>query len=485
MTWRIFWFKDVLNGEQMPSVGQNRLEKCNRDGDKQEEDKMNERAEKILRSFRENKAYMEDRVQSGIEANRKGFARFNVVDEQGNPVKNVSLKLRQKTHDFKFGANIFMLDELETEEKNQQYKERFAQLFNLATVPFYWTDLEPVQGKPRFAKDSPKVYRRPAPDLCLEYCEANHIEPKLHCLNYDQWSPMWLPNDVPTVKKYLDKRIAEIAERYADKIPSMEVINETQCSEHFHDYRHSTLFFREPDIVEWSFEHARKYLPANELIINEATSYCWTTGFKYNRSAYYMQIERALAKGASIDAVGMQYHAFYKREVEEEKTKQLYDPKQLYRVMDQYSDFGKPLQVTEVTIPAYSWEIEDEEIQAEIITNLYKIWFSHPNMEAVIYWNLVDGYAAFAEQGDMTSGENYYHGGLLRYDLSPKPAFYALDELINKTWRTNLSAEALDGNLEVKGFYGEYEVEVSAGGKTAVTTVHLEKNADNRFTIVL
>jgi GH35 family endo-1,4-beta-xylanase len=111
---------------------------------------------------------------------------------------------------------------------------------------------------------------------------------------------MWLPNDVPTVKKYLDKRIAEIAERYADKIPSMEVINETQCGEKDLDYRHSTRFFREPDIVEWSFEHARKYLPANELIINEATSFCWSSGFKYNRSAYYMQIERALSKGASM-----------------------------------------------------------------------------------------------------------------------------------------------------------------------------------------
>lgn len=446
---------------------------------------MSERAEKILKSFRENKAYMEDRIQSGIEANRKGFAKFRVVDEQGNSVENASLKICQKTHDFKFGANIFMLDELETEEKNRLYKERFAQLFNLATLPFYWADLEPEKGKPRFEKESPKVYRRPAPDLCLEYCEENNIEPKLHCLNYDQWSPEWLPKDVPAVKKYLDKRIAEIAERYADKIPSMEVINETLCGEGDCGFRHSTRFFREPDVVEWSFEHARKYLPANELIINEATDFCWTGGFKYNRSAYYMQIERALAKGASIDAVGMQFHAFYRREDEENYTRQLYDPENLYKVMDQYADFGKPLQVTEVTIPAYSNEAEDEQVQAEIITNLYKIWFSHPNMEAIIYWNVVDGYAAFAKQGDMTNGENYFHGALLRYDMSPKPAFYALDELINKTWRTNLLAEAANGSFEMKGFYGEYEVEVTAGGKTTAARVHLEKGADNQFTIVL
>ena len=30
-----------------------------------------------------------------------------------------------KTHDFKYGANLFMLDELETPEKNERYKNVF------------------------------------------------------------------------------------------------------------------------------------------------------------------------------------------------------------------------------------------------------------------------------------------------------------------------------------------------------------------------
>ena len=44
----------------------------------------------------------------------------------------------------------------------------FYRYFNLATVPFYWNTLEPEYGKPRYAKDSVKIYRRPAPDLCME-----------------------------------------------------------------------------------------------------------------------------------------------------------------------------------------------------------------------------------------------------------------------------------------------------------------------------
>ena len=279
---------------------------------------MSDRAERILKPFEENKAYMEDRIATGIEANRKGIGRLRFVDGEGNPVTKVHAQIRQKTHDFRFGANLFMLDELETEEKNAAYQERFCELFNLATLPFYWCDLEPEQGKPRFAKDSPKIYRRPAPDLCLEFCERKGIEPKLHCLNYDQWTPEWVADDPPTVKRYLEKRIAEIGERYRDQIPGMEVINETLCGKTNHPVgKHSTRFFHEPDLVEWSFEHARKHLPATKLIINEATPFIWGDAFKYNRGAYYMQIERALAKGASIDAIGMQYHMFYRMEEEE------------------------------------------------------------------------------------------------------------------------------------------------------------------------
>ena len=446
---------------------------------------MSHRADKMLKYFKEHKTYMEDRVNAGIELYRKGIAKFNFVDADGNAVTDVQIKLSQKTHDFRFGANIFMLNELETDEKNEEYKKRFAEVFNLATLPFYWCDLEPEQGKPRFTKDSPKVYRRPAPDLCLEYCAENDIEPKLHCLNYDQWTPHWVPNDVETVKKLLYKRIKEIAERYGDNIPSMEVVNESLHSHNVYDERrHSTLFFREPDFVEWGFEQARKFLPTTKLIINEATPYVWQEGYKYNRSAYYSQIERAIANGTSIDSIGMQYHSFNSAETEDKLAEFIYNPKQIYDVMDTYSDFNKPLQITEVTIPAYSGELEDEQIQAEIISNLYKIWFSHPNMEAIIYWNLVDGYAFGATPGDMTYGENYFCGGLLHFDLTPKPAYETIRKLIKDEWHTELEA-ACGATFETKGFYGNYDVEVIANGKTVKTEIHIEKDAKNKFTITI
>ena len=88
----------------------------------------------------------------------RAFATIKVCRTlSGKPVpRRERSVLRQKTHDFGYGANIFMLDEFETEEKNAEYRRVFGEYFNMATVPFYWDTLEPDEGHPRFAKDSNK-----------------------------------------------------------------------------------------------------------------------------------------------------------------------------------------------------------------------------------------------------------------------------------------------------------------------------------------
>ena len=434
-----------------------------------------------LKYFDENQAFMDEQVAHGIEVNRKGNASVQFVDAQGNPVTDVHVELRQQTHDFRFGANIFMLDELETEEKNDQYKQAFANLFNQATLPFFWSDLEPIEGQPRYAKDSPKLYRRPSTDLCVEFCEEHGIEPKMHCLNYGMWTPLWVPQDVQGTKRCLEKHMAELGQRYADRIPAIEVTNETLWVENWDATSGlNTLFFHEPDYVEWSFEHARKHFPCNELILNEAPARIWLDGFKYNRSPYYMLIERALAKGAPIDTIGMQFQAGG------EPDPKLFDPTHIYQVLDQYAKLNKSIQISEVTIPNSLPGAEGEELQAKLIENLYKLWFSHPAMSAIIYWNMADGYAHGATPGDMNTAENRYRGGLLNFDMSEKPAYKVLKKLIHETWKTNLSVDSGNASkVDMRGFFGVYDVTATANGKTVETQIHLIKGAANTFKIVV
>ncbi len=440
------------------------------------------RKDTALKYFNEQKDYMDTRVKSGIELYRKGDAKITVKNADGSPIKGAKISAVQKTHEFKYGANIFMLDEFECEEKNKEYRECFAKEFNLATIPFYWSDLEPERGKPRFAVDSPKIYRRPATDLCVNYCLEKGIEPKCHCLNYDNFTPEWAKYvDVDTQKAMLADRFRQLAEKYADIIPSWEVTNETLQG--FNAPR--TKFYFEEDFLDWSFRMADRYFPKNRLIINDYYVFDHLE-YMHKRSAYYRQIEKLLQDGiAHLDSIGMQYHSFFPLEKEEEMALCRYNPKHLYDVLDTYATLGKKIQITEMTIPAYSANADDEEVQAELLKNVYSVFFSHPAMEALIYWNLVDGYAAFAPQGDMTAGENKYHGGLMRFDMSKKPAYHVLNDLFNNEWHTEAETGTDDGGkASFRGFYGDYEVEVVADGKKTTHKITLSEKSNNIINII-
>ncbi len=426
----------------------------------------------VLNYFEDPNSNWKSEAEENIKRYRMGDIKIKLVDKNGNPIKNAQINVKQKNHEFKFGANLFMLDELETEEKNRVYKEKFKELFNMATLPFYWVDTEPEKGKARYEIGSPRIYRRPPVDLCLKFCRENGIEPREHALAYEHMYPTWLKGlSIEETKAEIEHHFKELGERYADKIHNIEVTNEMFWEKD----EAVTSFYFEPDYIEWCFKTARKYFPENELIINE-----WTPN-----DAYIEYIKKNLEKGAPIDVVALQYHIFNTRDVEALEVAQTrYNPEFVIERLNKLALFGKPLEISEVTIPAFSTDALDEEIQAKLIENLYTLWFSIPSMEKIIYWNLVDGYAAFAPQGDMTAGENKYHGALLRFDLSEKPAYKKLKKLIHETWHTEKTLTTDEnGEVSFRGFYGEYEIVANVKDKEIKESFMRSKADKNNFKI--
>ena len=110
----------------------------------------------VLRYFEGSKDFYSNVVYPNIEKYRKGNMKITLVDSEGRKIDNCSIKVKQISHEFKFGANLFMLDEMETEEKNSLYKSSFKDIFNMATLPFYWCSIEPEKGKTRYNKDAKK-----------------------------------------------------------------------------------------------------------------------------------------------------------------------------------------------------------------------------------------------------------------------------------------------------------------------------------------
>lgn len=417
---------------------------------------MEEKRSIYMSSYENNREYVDTRVKEGIEAHRKGDCRVRFSDKDGNPLAGKTVTLTQKTHDFKYGANIFLLDEFGDEEKNALYRAQFKEYFNLATVPFYWKDLEPEEGKPRYDKDSPKVYRRPAPDLCVEYCEENGITPKLHCLVYDHFNPDWLfkYSDEEQIARY-EKRFDEIAKRYGGKMFEMEVINEQ-----FLVNRLRSEILKTPHAVNDMFALARKHFPREKLTINEGNP-MMDIGNNLWYGRYFLQCQSLLAQGVDIDRIGMQHHLFVGAWTENEEQYEgdlrasgyFSDPMMFYRALDRMATLGKPLEITEVTIPTFGETEEDEQLQADMLRMWFSVWFSHPAVDCVVYWNTVEGMAYDAPGWQ----ENICRGGLWHNDLTPKKAALTLKKLFCEEWHTDLTLTTdEEGFVSFRGFYGDY-----------------------------
>ena len=134
-----------------------------------------------------------------------------------------------------------------------------------------------------------------------------------------------------------------------------------------------------------------------------------------------------------------------------------------WAVCERFAKFGKPLHFTETTILSgrrakggWSTSPEGEQRQARQAVEFYRTLFSHPAVEAIVWWD-------FSDQGAWQRAP----AGMLRADLSPKPLYLALKKLIRRDWWTGPLARTTDaeGRVRFTGFLGEYEV--AAAGRTA------------------
>ena len=338
--------------------------------------------------------------------------------------------------------------------------------------------MEPEDGKPRFAKDSPYVYRRPSTDALVEFCEANGITPKGHPLAWHMFLPKWLPQDKPSMAARLERRIAEIAARYGERIKIWDVCNEAI------QWNPSALDMRMPERhVELAFELASKYLPRTaKLTYNDFA--CWEAHGDY--TAFYMLGRHLKGLPVNLGAMGLQFHMFGFKKLEDVRwPDDMLNARHLLRCLDQYGKLGLPLNISEITVTAHPDLGDGQAFQREVSEKLYRLWFSHPATDGIIWWNLIDN-TAFVNPDNPSWDENQYKGGLLNNDLSPKPAYEALLKLVKEEWSTKASISyEKGGNNKFNGFFGDYEVTVKTASGTFKKAIKLSKGSINKFKLEL
>ena len=433
---------------------------------------MNALAKKLARDFLKDDSEVEARIKEGIESNRKGFGEIELVDAKGKPVEKASIKLSLKRHEYHFGCNLFMLGQFKDKEQNAAYEETFKEIFNLAVVPLYWSDLEPRDGELRFGKDSVPVYRRPATDACLEYCERNGITPKGHPLLWHHFWPSWLKGTKQELESRIARRFREIAERYSDKIKVWDVVNEAQSW--------TPDFQTMPDAhVDLGFKLAGQLFPGSTLTYNDDNKW-WDLHGEY--TPVYLLVRHLLDKGLPVNAVGFQYHMF---ESLLDQSDRFMSPTHLFKCLDQYAKLGLPLNLSEISVISRRDLGDGDEFQALVTERLYRLWFSHASTNGAVWWNMVDGTAAYAPMGS-EEGENSLRAGLVNYDFTPKKAFSALKRLIKEEWTTNATMSYETGATnKFRGFHGDYDVVVETSAGTFKKTLKLSKYASSKFKLAL
>ena len=189
-------------------------------------------------------------------------------------------------------------------------------------------------------------------------------------------------------------------------------------------------------------------------MINEVTSYNFLPAEK---NPYVAPDQDAAGAGAKIRGIGLQFHYFRRAALDGHLASANCDPGKLLDLYEKLAEFGLPLYITEITIPSAG--PDGEALQAEVVRDHYRLWFSAPTMAGITWWNLGDGTAV--------KGENEAQGGLVDGELKPKAAYRALDQLINQQWKTRAEVQTdANGQARFRGFFGKYQVKAASDGKT-------------------
>ena len=344
---------------------------------------------KSIENFRNTFAQMLPEINNNIEKYRKGSFNISVIDKNGRPV-DANLKIQLKKHAFNFGTSALMLGNMGDKEK--EYRDAVSNIFNLITTTFCWGVMETQPGKFRFEEGSEEIYRRPPSDRSYNFAKEHNMKAKGQPLFCGRWCPSWVEKDIVQLKKSWIKFVEEVARRYDDKYFMFDVVNESYQTMSDGSWENMNWLPESiGDFVKWLLKSAGEIFSDKCVMArNEATH---VNGGEY-AEIYYQENKKLLEENIRLDAIGFQFHFFCGDSCRNNLLDGKYNLKNIYDTYSKMSTLGIPMYISEITIPTVYrglTRIEGEELQAEIIDKLYRLWFSIPNMNGIIYWNLKDG----------------------------------------------------------------------------------------------
>lgn len=376
-------------------------------------------------------------AEKRIEEIRKADLTVNLKDEKGNNIEGATVKIEQKRHSFGFGTivNTDTYEQLNDIEK-QWYLDTVKMLSNRSG---FENDLKMnfiTQGK----------YQQQV-EFFMDWFKENDIDIRGHVLIYGDYKRLpldkqdELKKNPQLLKEFTLDHIDKFVTKYKDYIYNWDVVNENMTSPEF------TNALGNDVIIDW-FKQANKADPNAKLTLNDFGILSRDKGhqdYHYNLAKYLVD------NGAPITTIGIQGHV------------QMLPPEEILKILDRFASLGKEIEITEFT-----FDEEDEELQALYTKDFLTAIFSHQSTTSLVSWGFWEG--SMYEPG----------AAMFRQDFSMKPNGEVWMDLIYNQWWTNESgATNANGDYNTRGFLGEHEISVEYNGTVGVFPVSLNKSGES------
>ncbi len=288
-----------------------------------------------------------------------------------------------------------------------------------------------------------------------------------------------VPTYVKAQKDFYERRIAEIGKRYGSRVDSWDVVNESATdwargAKLTWPEGESSAFNNLPVTLSWyGLMPANYAYQAIVLSRKYMKKDAWLNVNEYNMEAFPGQIADLVAHGADFDVVGSQMHLF--DPAESVKIAAGSGPAHLRprAIAERFASIMKvagkrPIHLSEITITAPDNSKRGQMVQAIIMRNCYRAWFAVEKMNGITWWNVVDDCGAPGEPSI---------SGIFTRDMRPKTAYFAMNDLINREWKTNLKVkvEGEERKVAFRGFRGKYRLSwKDASGKQCEKLVEVK-----------
>tara|TARA_E500000178_G_scaffold356196_2_gene432428 strand:- start:1836 stop:3200 length:1365 start_codon:yes stop_codon:yes gene_type:complete len=388
-------------------------------------------------------------AQQRIERYRKKQLTLILEDDAGNPISGATIDAELVRHEFQFGT-VFSIKQFNMIRK---YVHLFGNQIGFENALKY-------KHKDTLSQHIPEV---------LIWARDNAITVRGHTLIWPGWRHMHQDalrfkdtTDAKGLNQFVNNQIIEASKKW--DVVAWDVLNEPLGNQDIQKV------LGQRSMAQWFLLAAKHRLnDYSTLYINENRIISAPTRQQDRIRRYINTIKSIRKDGGTIEGIGVQAR-FRTNDI---------TPDMVYQRLERLAIFELPITATEFEVVDTSPRFSPTEFRrAEMTENYMTVLFSHPRVNGIVAWTLLNKLTKRSRAGEkpINIPENR---GLLNWDFSLPLNGKVWLHLINQRWRTHVSTKTDKlGAAKIFGFKGYYVITISNNSEIGKRLIKIDGNKD-------